>query len=93
MKENFNSAFREFYESVGSNYPEEEVVYHSLRGRLREDFIRQWLKNLQGPLLDVGTGEGRHIRHDRCSHIHSHILRVYGNSLIYRYLHYLSHSL
>ena len=53
---------KEFYEAVGKNYPEEEIVYKSLRGILRRKFVNSWLKDKAGVLMDIGTGEGIYLR-------------------------------
>lgn len=50
--------FREFYESVGERYPEEEVVYSTLRGMLRRQFVLPYLKKFQGRFLDLGCNRG-----------------------------------
>ena len=55
-------AIKEFYEAVGKNYPEEEIVYKSLRGILRRKFVEAWLEDKAGFLLDIGTGEGVYLR-------------------------------
>ncbi len=54
-------AFAFFYEEVGAKYPEEEEVYHTLRGRLRRAFILHQLQQLQGRLLDVGCNSGHYL--------------------------------
>ena len=54
---------KKFYEEVGEKYPEEEKVYHTLRGRLRKKFVLTYLKNFEGKLLDVGCNRGMYLRH------------------------------
>ncbi len=51
-------SFREFYESVAENYPEEELVYQSLRGLVRKRFVVAKLQNFSGTLLDLGCNRG-----------------------------------
>ena len=53
--------FKEFYESVGAFYPEEDLVYNSLRGQIRRKFIIRHLSNLAGKLLDLGCNRGGYI--------------------------------
>ncbi len=54
-------SFREFYESVGTHYPEEEVVYRSLKGILRRQFVQSYLNRFQGKLLDLGCNRGAYL--------------------------------
>ena len=56
------SLFRDFYEEVGKKYPEEEIVYRALRGRLRREFIQKHLSLWNGRLLDVGCNQGVYLR-------------------------------
>ncbi|MFC1502033.1 class I SAM-dependent methyltransferase [bacterium] len=56
-------ALKHFYEEVGAKYPEEEIVYGTLRGRLRKEFVRSYLKDWQGSLLDVGCNQGMYLYH------------------------------
>ncbi len=53
--------FREFYESVGAKYPEEEIVYHSLRGVIRRQFVLSYLEKFHGMFLDLGCNRGAYI--------------------------------
>lgn len=53
--------FREFYESVATRYPEEEVVYQTLRGILRRQFVHSYLDRLRGRLLDLGCNRGAYL--------------------------------
>lgn len=55
------SDFARFYEEVGRSYPEEEVVYRDLRGRLRRKFILDWLGDKSGWLLDIGCNAGGYL--------------------------------
>ncbi len=50
--------YREFYEQVARRYPEEELVYASLRGRVRRRFILSHLRSFRGRLLDLGCNRG-----------------------------------
>jgi SAM-dependent methyltransferase len=51
--------FREFYESIGEKYPEDQTVYHTLSGQIRRKWIVQKLKTLPaGNLLDCGCNTG-----------------------------------
>ncbi|MFQ6114520.1 MAG: methyltransferase domain-containing protein [bacterium] len=53
--------FREFYESVGLLYPEERIVYGTLRGRIRRQFVLNYLNKFHGTLLDLGCNRGFYI--------------------------------
>jgi 2-polyprenyl-6-hydroxyphenyl methylase/3-demethylubiquinone-9 3-methyltransferase len=53
--------FRDFYESVAQLYPEEEIVYETLRGRIRKQFVLEYLKKFHGKLLDLGCNRGFYI--------------------------------
>ncbi len=53
---------RTFYEEVGEKYPEEEVVYRTLRGKLRREFVLKFVRQAQGRFLDVGCNTGVYIR-------------------------------
>jgi len=50
-----------FYEDVGEKYPEEEIIYHTLRGMLRRKFVLAYLKKFSGSLLDVGCNRGMYL--------------------------------
>ena len=54
-------ALKKFYEEVGERYPEEEEVYHTLRGILRKEFILAHLQKFRGSLLDVGCNRGMYL--------------------------------
>jgi len=54
-------ALKRFYESVGENYPEEEEVYTTLRGKLRRQFVLSRLAQFNGSLLDVGCNRGMYL--------------------------------
>lgn len=54
---------KKFYDQVGENYPEEEYVYHTLRGRLRKKFVVDWLAQQSGCLLEIGTNRGMYLQH------------------------------
>jgi len=58
MRESRRADFRRFYEEVGEAYPEEEIVYRTLRGWLRKRFIGGWLQGKTGVFLDVGCNAG-----------------------------------
>ena len=53
--------YRSFYEEVGEKYPEEDLVYRSLRGRLRRRFVSEWLLSGSGRFLDVGCNRGMYL--------------------------------
>jgi SAM-dependent methyltransferase len=53
---------RDFYEEVGEKYPEEEVVYNTLRGKLRKKFVLDFVRRARGRFLDVGCNTGVYIR-------------------------------
>ena len=50
-----------FYQEVGERYPEEEIVYNTLRGRLRKKFVLQHLDTWSGLLLDIGCNKGTYL--------------------------------
>lgn len=50
--------FRDFYEQVGEKYPEEELVFQTLRGVVRKQFVRRYLKTFRGLLLDLACNKG-----------------------------------
>lgn len=51
--------FREFYEAVGKHYPEDRIVYGTLSGHLRKNWISEKLAQLPaGNLLDCGCNIG-----------------------------------
>jgi len=52
---------KEFYEEVGDKYPEEEIVYNTLRGMLRKKFVTAYLKKFNGSLLDIGSNTGMYL--------------------------------
>ena len=56
-----NENFREFYDSVGRLYPEEELVFKTLRGIIRRQFILSQLQKFKGLLLDLGCNRGYYI--------------------------------
>ncbi len=53
--------YRVFYESVGKLYPEEKVVFGTLRGLLRKQFVLKYLTDTKGCLLDLGCNRGYYI--------------------------------
>ncbi len=53
---------RRFYEEVGEKYPEERVIYQTLRGKLRKRFVLRHLQQFQGSLLDIGCNSGIYLR-------------------------------
>lgn len=50
-----------FYEEVGEKYPEEEIIYKTLRGILRKKFVLNYLRTFKGSLLDVGCNRGMYL--------------------------------
>jgi 2-polyprenyl-6-hydroxyphenyl methylase/3-demethylubiquinone-9 3-methyltransferase len=56
------SVYRRFYQDVGRKYPESEIVYRSLRGRLRAEFIRSVMAGWKGRLLDIGCNTGEYLK-------------------------------
>ena len=50
--------YYKFYMELGQKYPEETIVYNSLRGRLRREFVMQYINNWKGSLLDIGCNRG-----------------------------------
>jgi len=63
MSSTIQSALRNFYEQVGDKYPEEELVYETLRGRLRKEYVLSVLATFRGSLLDVGCNRGMYLLH------------------------------
>ena len=60
MKE-IKKTLKIFYEEVGEKYPEEKIVYRTLRGRLRKGFIINRLQKFNGSLLDIGCNTGMYL--------------------------------
>ena len=56
---------KKFYEEVGEKYPEEEIVYHTLRGRLRKKFVLNFVRRAKGRFLDAGCNTGIYLREYR----------------------------
>jgi len=56
------AALKDFYEQCGEKYPEEELVYKTLRGKLRKKFVLQQLGEFQGSLLEIGCNRGMYLR-------------------------------
>ena len=56
---------RKFYEEVGEKYPEEEIVYYTLRGKLRKKFVLNFVRQAQGRFLDAGCNTGIYLREYR----------------------------
>lgn len=54
-------ALKKFYEQVGEKYPEEQEVYHTLRGKLRKIFVLFHLARFHGSLLDIGCNRGMYL--------------------------------
>jgi SAM-dependent methyltransferase len=52
---------KDFYEQVGEKYPEEEIVYNTLRGMLRKKFVNAFLKKFNGSILDIGSNTGMYL--------------------------------
>ncbi len=50
-----------FYKELGQKYPEEAIVYKSLRGFLRRKFVMQYINNWKGSLLDIGCNRGMYL--------------------------------
>ncbi len=73
--------FRAFYEALGEKYPEQELVYGTLSGRIRMKWILRRLQTLPpGNLLDCGCNTGSLSRDWRRGD-------VYGVDLSYAVLH------
>ncbi len=52
--------YRKFYECVGKYYPEDKIVYSTLSGILRKNWIVSKIKQMpEGNLLDCGCNVGR----------------------------------
>ena len=62
--------FREFYESLGERYPEDQAVYSTLSGQLRRKWILKKIKTLRkGNLLDCGCNTGTLSRDWSCGDV------------------------
>jgi 2-polyprenyl-3-methyl-5-hydroxy-6-metoxy-1,4-benzoquinol methylase len=61
MSQEVKNRLQTFYEEVGAKYPEQEIVYHNLRGILRKNFVLSHLKNFKGRFLDVGCNRGMYL--------------------------------
>ncbi len=59
--QNPNENFLKFYDSVGRLYPEEKLVFKTLRGVIRRRFILSHLQKFKGLLLDLGCNRGYYI--------------------------------
>jgi len=57
-----DKSYYRFYREVGECYPEEEIVYKSLRGILRKKFVLQHIRNWKGSLLDIGCNRGMYMK-------------------------------
>ncbi|NQT25201.1 class I SAM-dependent methyltransferase [candidate division KSB1 bacterium] len=55
-------SFKDFYNQVGANYPEEDVVYKTIRGRIRRQFILNILNGWKGSFLEIGCNLGMYLR-------------------------------
>ncbi len=55
--------YYKFYSDTGQHYPEEEIVYNTLRGKLRRKFINTYLNNCSGSLLDIGCNRGMYLEY------------------------------
>ncbi|MDW7679708.1 MAG: methyltransferase domain-containing protein [bacterium] len=56
-------SLKKFYEEVGLKYPEEEIIYETLRGILRQRFVNRFLESINGSLLDVGCNRGMYLEY------------------------------
>ena len=56
------AALKAFYEQCGEKYPEEEIVYKTLRGRLRKRFVLRYLQSFTGSLLEIGCNRGMYLQ-------------------------------
>jgi len=59
---NEKAALKNFYEQCGEKYPEEEMVYKTLRGRLRKKFVIAYLQQMRGSLLEIGCNRGMYLQ-------------------------------
>ena len=55
-------ALKSFYEQCGEKYPEEDIVYQTLRGRIRKQFILKHLRQFTGSLLEIGANRGMYLQ-------------------------------
>jgi len=50
--------YRDFYEQVATNYPEEELVFSTLKGLVRREFVLAFLHSFSGLFMDLGCNRG-----------------------------------
>jgi ubiquinone/menaquinone biosynthesis C-methylase UbiE len=60
MWDRFNA--KEFYNEVAEKYPEEQIVYGTLEGVLRKQFVLSKLSSFRGTLLDIGCNVGTYLK-------------------------------
>lgn len=53
--------FQKFYNDIGRKYPEEAIVYKTLRGILRKRFILERCREWQGNILEIGCNAGTYL--------------------------------
>ncbi len=77
-------SYYKFYRDLGEHFPEEEIVYKTLRGKMRKKFILNYIKCLKGTLLDIGCNKGLYIANyiggsavgiDLSSHVLQYVLK------------------
>ncbi len=54
-------ALYDFYQQVGERYQEEDLVYQTLRGRLRKRFVMNVIVDWRGSLFDLGCNRGMYL--------------------------------
>ena len=52
---------KNFYEQVGEKYPEEEIIYQTLNGRLRKKFVLSQIQSFSGSLIEIGCNQGMYV--------------------------------
>lgn len=53
--------YRDFYELVGKNYPEDKIVYQRPNHRIRAKIIKKYLKQTKGLIIDIGCSSGKYL--------------------------------
>ena len=54
--------FENEYDEIASRYPETEIVYNSIQGMLRKEFVLKYLGSMKGSLLEVGCNTGDYLK-------------------------------
>lgn len=55
-------SYKQFYNEIGDRYPEEDIVYKTLRGILRKKFILDRTGTWQNHILEIGCNAGTYVK-------------------------------